>query len=120
MKGKYDENATKVQNMEILLKGIEKKVAELEKEGRRIKDEMRTSLESFGRIACAPSYLAFLNEQDSYLAMLLKLAKQEGDQSRAQRLTDQRTMISTLRASVNIAKGSSPYDSSHLPKMAGC
>jgi len=97
MKAKYDKLTTDEQRQQAALKTLRDHVAALEENEHKIKVQLKTNLEEFGKIAASASYMAFLNEQVQYLGVLKKNATNEGKTATVQALDEQLNMITQMQ-----------------------
>lgn len=86
------------QTKETSVAACQKEMESMRRKEEEIKNQLRKSLEAFSKNAISSSYVAFLNEQLSYLHILLTNKKQACDHTGVDNIQSQIRMIETMKA----------------------
>lgn len=100
MKEQYTHLTDKIQRQEVALATLNAKLEAMEMKEQQLKNELKTNLEKFKTIAASSSYISLLNEQKSYLRILLKQATQKDAQATVSALNDQIKLIETMTQAI--------------------
>merc|ERR1712110_93337 len=79
---------------------IQEELRKAEQREKELKDSLRKNLNRFGQVAIMSSYVKLINEQLTYMDILLKNAKEDRELDVVKTIQDQIAVIAALKATV--------------------